>query len=230
MSKNNSALIIGASRGLGLAITRELLERGWKVTATVRGESRTGLHELVESHPGTLDIEHLEMTVPAQIEALKSRLSGSIFDLLFVNAGITHKRHQTIGEFSTEEFVNVMVTNALAPLRVLEHLTGNVRSGGTVGVMSSGRASITNNKEGEDEVYRASKAALNMLMQSFAIRQGQDHALFAMAPGWIQTDMGGSQATFTIAEVIHDLVDTILAQEGQRGLRYINRFGEIVPW
>jgi len=229
MSKNQ-ALIIGASRGLGLAIAHELLRRGWMVTATVRGAARTGLHVLADEFPGMLDIEHLEMTAPDQIGALKNTLAGRSFDLLFVNAGITHDKYRILGEFSTEEFVRIMVTNALAPVRVLEQLAGNVRDGGTVGVMSSGRASITNNKEGEDEVYRASKAALNMLMKSFAVRRGEKHALFVMAPGWIQTDMGGPQATFTVDEVIQDVVDTILAQKDHRGLRYVNRFGETVPW
>ena len=136
MSKNE-ALIIGASRGLGLAIAHELLRRGWNVTATVRGEARTGLHAMADDFPGMLGIEHLEMTVPDQIAALKNTLAGRSFDLLFVNAGITHDKYRILGEFSTEEFVQVMVTNALAPVRVLEQLTGNVRDGGTVGVIGS---------------------------------------------------------------------------------------------
>lgn len=230
MSKQKSALIIGASRGLGLAIVQELLERGWKVTGTVRDEKRTQVHALAEQHQEHLEIEHVDITETNQIAALKNRLSGRNFDLLFVNAGITNERYETIGEVSTEEFVHVMVTNSLSPMRVVEQFTENVRLGGTVGVMSSGQGSVADNEKGEFEVYRASKAALNMLMRSFAARRGTDYALLLLAPGWVKTDMGGSNAKFTIEEVIHDIVDTILAQEGRRGLQYLDRFGKTVRW
>jgi NAD(P)-dependent dehydrogenase (short-subunit alcohol dehydrogenase family) len=230
MSKPKSALIVGASRGLGFAIVRELLERGWKVTGTVRDEKRTQLQGLVELYREHLEIEHVDITESKQIAILKQRLSSKCFDLLFVNAGITNDRYETIGEVSTSDFVNVMVTNSLSTMRVIEQFTENVRTGGIVGVMSSGQGSVADNETGEFEVYRASKAALNTLMRSFAARRGQDHALLLLAPGWIKTDMGGQNAKFTIEEVIRDIVDTILAQEGKRGLRYVDRFGKTVRW
>lgn len=230
MSKQKSALIVGASRGLGLAITRELLARGWRVTGTVRDEKRTQLHVLVEQYQAYLEIEQIDITETNQIVALKNRLTGRSFDLLFVNAGITNDRYETIGEVSTEEFVHVMVTNSLSTMRVVEQFAENVRLGGTVGVMSSGQGSVADNEKGEFEVYRASKAALNTLMRSFAARRGKDHALLLLAPGWVKTDMGGPDAKFTMKEVIQDIVDTILAQEGRRGLQYLDRFGKTVRW
>ncbi|TWH46786.1 SDR family NAD(P)-dependent oxidoreductase [Sporomusa sp. KB1] len=230
MSKQKSALIIGASRGLGLAIVRELLERGWKVTGTVRDQKRTQLHALAEQYQEHLEIEHVDITETNQIAVLKNRLSSRSFDLLFVNAGITNDRYETIGEVPTEKFVHVMVINSLSTMRVVEQFTENVRLGGTVGVMSSGQGSVADNEKGEFEVYRASKAALNTLMRSFAARRGKDHALLLLAPGWVKTDMGGPNAKFTIEEIIHDIVDTILAQEGRRGLQYLDRFGKTVRW
>lgn len=230
MSKQKSALIVGASRGLGLAITRELLARGWRVTGTVRDEKRTQLYVLVEQYQAYLEIEQIDITETNQIVALKNRLTGRSFDLLFVNAGITNDRYETIGEVSTEEFVHVMVTNSLSTMRVVEQFAENVRLGGTVGVMSSGQGSVADNEKGEFEVYRASKAALNTLMRSFAARRGKDHALLLLAPGWVKTDMGGPDAKFTMKEVIQDIVDTILAQEGRRGLQYLDRFGKTVRW
>ena len=123
-----------------------------------------------------------------------------------------------------------MVTNALAPMRILERLTENVRPGGVVGVMSSGQGSIADNENGENDTYRASKAALNMMMRSFAVRQGKDRALLLLAPGWIKTDLGGPGARFTAEEAIGDIVDTIVAQEGKVGLRYLDRLGMPVRW
>ena len=96
--------------------------------------------------------------------------------------------------------------------------------------MSSGQGSIADNENGGNDVYRASKAALNMIMRSFAVRKGKNRALLLLAPGWIKTDMGGKEAKFTVEEVIGDIVDTIVAQEGKTGLRYLDRFGKPVRW
>lgn len=230
MAKQKTALIVGASRGLGLSNVQILLERGWKVTGTVRNEKRSQLHSLAEQYQEHLEVEHVDITETNQIAALKNRLIDRSFDLLFVNAGITNNRYETIGEVSTEEFVQVMVTNSLSTMRVVEQFVEIVRLGGIIGVMSSGQGSVADNEKGEFEVYRASKAALNMLMRSFAARRGKDYALLLLAPGWIKTDMGGPNAKFTIEEVIHDIVDTILAQEGRRGLQYLDRFGKAVRW
>jgi NAD(P)-dependent dehydrogenase (short-subunit alcohol dehydrogenase family) len=232
MSKIKTALIVGASRGLGFAIAEELLKRDWKVIGTVREGKRTKLHELAEKWTGKLRVQYLDMTIPTQIEGLKSNLIGESLDLLFVNAGVANDKgmQETIGEISTEEFVRVMVTNTLSPMRVLERLAENVRQGGVVGVMSSGQGSIADNENGGNDVYRASKAALNMIVRSFAVREGKDRALLLLAPGWIKTDMGGQEARFSVEEVIGDIVDTIVAQEGKAGLRYLDRFGKPIRW
>ena len=67
-----------------------------------------------------------------------------------------------------------MVTNALAPMRVIEALHDLVSPTGTIGIMSSGQGSVSNNTTGMREVYRGSKAALNMFMRSFAARHSKD--------------------------------------------------------
>jgi NAD(P)-dependent dehydrogenase (short-subunit alcohol dehydrogenase family) len=71
-----------------------------------------------------------------------------------------------------------MITNALSPMRVIETLANTVTATGLIGVMSSGQGSISNNQAGLRELYRGSKAALNMFMQGFAARQaGTSRAL-----------------------------------------------------
>jgi NAD(P)-dependent dehydrogenase (short-subunit alcohol dehydrogenase family) len=150
---------------------------------------------------------------------------------LFVNAGVTNDPAETIGEVTTEEFIRVMVTNALGPMRVLEAFHDVVADGGTIGVMTSGQGSITNNTSGLREVYRSSKAALNMLMRSFAARRAADrHPMVLMAPGWVRTEMGGPDARLTIEESIPSLVTTLLAAHGTPGLRYVDYLGRTVPW
>src|SRR5580692_8589437 len=129
-----TALIIGASRGLGLALAREWLQRGWTVIATVRGTGRTVLHETAETSNGRLVIEQLEMTDIASVRALRERLSGRELDLLFVNAAVANGAAEQVTRTSTEEFNRVMVTNALSPIRIIEELGDMVRPRGTIAI------------------------------------------------------------------------------------------------
>jgi len=77
---------------------------------------------------------------------------------------------------------------------------------GTIGIMSSGQGSITNNENGHYEIYRGSKTALNMFMRSFAARHAADpRTLLLLAPGWVRTDLGGPQARLSIEESIPNL-------------------------
>lgn len=225
-------LIVGASRGLGHAMAAEFVGRGWNVIGTVRDGGRTALHDLADGNPGRVTVETLDINDPAGIAALRARLAGTRLDMLFVNAGTTTEDQQTtIGEVSTEEFVRVMVTNALSPMRVIEALQDLIPADGLIGAMSSGQGSITNNERGMREVYRGSKAALNMFMRSFAAREGATpRAMVLMAPGWIRTDLGGPEAPFTMEDTVPMIVDVLIAQRGTPGLRYLDREGKTVPW
>ena len=231
LSLNKKLLLIGASRGLGFALAEEYLKRGWDVVATERGASPSRLHDLVEGYGGRLEIETVDIVHPDQVSALRARLASRKFDMLFVNAGVKNADHETIADVSTDEFVHVMVTNALSPMRVIEALQDLVLPDGTIGIMSSGQGSVANNESGHFEVYRGSKAALNMFMRSFAARHADDsRTLLLMAPGWVKTDMGGSEARLTIEESIPNLVNTMDAQAGKAGLRYLDYLGKRVPW
>ena len=227
----STALIIGASRGLGLGLARAYLDRGWNVVATVRGDRPTGLHALLDAAGGRLGIEQLDINEAAQVRVLRERLSARRFDVLFVNAGVIDDRAQTIGEVSTDEFVRVMVTNALSPMRVVEALQDLVPPTGTIAVMSSGLGSVAGNESGGYEVYRGSKAALNTLMRSFAARHANDpRSLVIMAPGWVRTDMGGPEAGLDVETSAAGMFDTLSAQAGHPGLRYLDYQGKTVRW
>jgi NAD(P)-dependent dehydrogenase (short-subunit alcohol dehydrogenase family) len=230
-SKKGTVLLIGASRGLGLAIAAEYVERGSHVVATVRGPRRTALHDLQDRVGDRLEIEHVDIDAPDQVEALRDRLCSRRFDLLFVNAGVTNGRDEIPADVSTEEFTRLMVTNALSPMRVVETLGDLVDPHGTIGIMSSGQGSVANNERGGFEIYRASKSALNQLMRSYAARHRDDpRALLLMAPGWVQTELGGPGARLTVDESIPGLVSTIDAQRGQAGLQFLDYQGETVAW
>lgn len=226
-------LLIGASRGLGHAMAAKFLKKGWNVVGTVRGGgTRTLLHDLADEYAGRVGIEMLDIREPDQIAALRDRLSGRMFDMLFVNAGTTNPDPtQTIGEVSTEDFVQLMITNSLSPMRVIESLESNVSPTGLIGAMSSGQGSIGNNESGQREVYRGCKAALNMFMRSFAARQaGKSRAMVLMAPGWVRTALGGPEGRLSIEESVPKLVDVLLAKHGKPGLDYLDYLGRTVPW
>ncbi len=223
-----TALIIGASRGLGLALAEEYLKRGWAVTATVRGEKPTPLHAIANP---ALTIEHVDINDEPGVAALKQRLQGQTFDLLFVNAGVSNGHGERLVDTTTEAFIRVMVTNALSPMRVVNALEPLVPPTGTIAVMSSGLGSVANNDRGGWEIYRASKASLNTLMRSFAAtRAGDPRTLLTLAPGWVRTDMGGPNAALSIEESIPNLVNVITNQSGKPGLQYLNYEGLTLPW
>jgi NAD(P)-dependent dehydrogenase (short-subunit alcohol dehydrogenase family) len=231
ISSDKKLLLIGASRGLGFALAEEYLKRGWDVVATERLRSTSKLHTLLGVFGGQLEIETVDVVYPDQVAARRARLASRKFDVLFVNAGVKNDDRETIADVSTGEFVRVMVTNALSPMRVVETLQDLVLPAGMIGIMSSGQGSIANNENGNYEVYRGSKAALNMFMRSFAARHAEDRrTLLLMAPGWVRTDMGGPQGRLSIEESIPNLVNTMEAQSGKPGLQYLDYLGRRVPW
>ena len=227
-----TALVVGASRGLGHGMVAEFLNRGWSVIGTVRDTTaRTPLHDLADRADGRVSIEHLDINEPDHLTPLHERLAQRRLDVLFVNAGTTNNEQTPIGAVPTADFVDVMITNALSPMRVIEALEDLVSPTGLIGAMSSGQGSITNNTTAGREVYRGSKAALNMFLRSFAARQaGTQRAFVLLAPGWIRTELGGTNAPFTIEESVPLLVDVLLSRLATPGLAYLDRSGRTVPW
>ncbi len=219
-----TALIIGASRGLGLGLAREYLDRGWRVIATSRGPS-----DLDALACDRLQIEPLDVTREDQTARLSERLRGRSLDLLFVNAGVNNSRTETMAEVSTDEFVRVMVTNTLAPLRLLDAFADTVGHAGVLAVMSSGLGSVGNNTSGGYEVYRASKAALNIAVRSFAARH-PNATVLTFAPGWVRTDMGGDDASLDVGTSVRGLADVIASRAGRPGHAYLDYKGAAVPW
>ncbi|GAB0117834.1 SDR family NAD(P)-dependent oxidoreductase [Acidisoma sp. 7E03] len=222
-------LILGASRGLGLALTETFLGRGWQVIATQRTPSRD-LDALAGRYPARLEIETVDIAEAEAVQALHGRLEGRRLDVLFVNAGIARAIEATPQSIDERDFLDMMLVNALSPVRAAEILRDLLPQDGTIAIMTSELGSIAQAGDGW-QLYSSSKAALNMLMKKYASRYRADgHALLLLAPGWVRTEMGGSDAALSIEESIPFVVDTVEANRGKPGLRYLDRFNKPIPW
>ncbi len=223
------ALIIGASRGLGLGLARQFLARGGEVVATRRGES-AGLEEAHHAHPKTLRLERVDIDRPEQVAALAGRLAGETFDFLFVNAGVSSPPEVPLAKVADAEITRVLFTNAINPVRTAEALSGLVAEGGTIGFMTSVLGSIAQCNGGY-ELYRVSKAALNMAAKCFAAHEAnQGRTILLLHPGWVRTDMGGPQAPLDVETSTKGLAETITRHHGKGGVAYLDYQGETLPW
>ncbi|MRI53957.1 SDR family NAD(P)-dependent oxidoreductase [Methylobacterium sp. DB1607] len=221
------ALIIGASRGLGLGLTETFLRRGWRVTATRRG-SAPGLERL--SAQGAR-VETTDIDDDASVAALRDRLDCETFDLIFVVAGILGESDRPLHAVPRAVHAQVFLTNAVSPILFAEAFHDRLVSGGTIAFMSSGLGSVGLNTDGGWENYRASKAALNTNARSFAARHAaRDFGVLLLHPGWVATDMGGEGADLDVATSAAGLADVIEARAGRTDLAFLDYRGETLPW
>lgn len=228
------ALIVGANRGLGLGLVRELLGRGFDIIATVRDVGKaTDLAAVAAANPGRVRIETLNLNDTTALDGFAPKLAGQMLDVLFVNAGVSGPAHKDGMQATIEETGALMFTNAVAPVRLARHLLGNVRENtGVIAFMSSVMGSVADNLAGSSELYRASKAALNSMTRGFynAGLGGRKITVLSLHPGWVRTDMGGASAPVSIEESVKGLADVLLAQRGAHAHKFLDYRGETISW
>jgi len=221
----STALIIGASRGIGLELARQYKADGWRVIATARTEA--DCKRLAEMHAHTYQ---LDVTNADSIAALGWNLDGEVLDVAFLNAGQFGPRHD---DFPTEEeFDTVMHTNVLAAMRLLPIITPMACSvRGKVAVMSSIMGSIGQRGGSNATLYRASKAALNSVLVDTAIKFGlQGATCIAFHPGWVKTDMGGEGAELEVDVSVAGLRATLARVGTEANGTFLNYDGTPIPW
>ena len=225
-----SAIIIGASRGLGLGLAQEFAARGWQVTATARGPAPE-LEAAASASGGKIAIAKVDIDHPDSIAELDSALGDARFDLVFVNAGVTGPRHGSTDKVTPDEIAALMITNAIAPIRVARTLLPRVADGGTVALMTSILGSVALNTHGTMDLYRASKAALNTLTRSFWANDVKDRdlTLLSLHPGWVKTAMGGDGADLDVATSVAGLANVVEARHG-KAHRYLDYTGKELAW
>jgi NAD(P)-dependent dehydrogenase (short-subunit alcohol dehydrogenase family) len=225
----HTIFLAGASRGLGLGLAREFLGRGWNVIATARTLGKAeALQQLAQANPGRLDIETLDVADPESVKALARAVDGRTIDVLFVVAGISMQGDTPLKDVPAAQIGLEFVTNATAPIVLAETLLGQISPGGTIVLMTSILGSLASNAGGGMDIYRASKAALNMMAMNFSLRH-KDRPVRLMHPGWVRTDMGGANAPVDIATSARGMADVII-HDTRPGLAYLDYQGQKLPW
>src|SRR5260370_29440509 len=119
MADPRLALVVGASRGLGLGLAAELQRRGWNVVATVRDEAgERRLQALAGKRGGEIRVEQVDINDDAAVAALRRRLDDKTFDPVFVNAGIAPAGRDDAAHATRDEAAEIFLTNAVAPIRL----------------------------------------------------------------------------------------------------------------
>ncbi|HVZ07245.1 SDR family oxidoreductase [Rhodopila sp.] len=237
MAEHRLALVVGANRGIGLGVVKAFLARGWDVIATARKPAEAiALNALASGSPGRVTVAALELNDPASLDGFAAAfdngaLAGKVLDIALINAGVAGPAHRSASQATEAETGALMMTNAIAPIRLARAVAPRVRAGtGVIAFTSSVMGSVALNPGGH-ELYRASKAALNSLTRGlYAEVSGRKLTVLSLHPGWVRTDMGGPGAAVSVEDSARGMVDVMLAQQGRHHHVYLDYQGKEIAW
>ena len=223
-----TALIIGASRGIGMEFTRQYLDAGWRVFGTFRSEEdRIRLRDM-GAH--TLKLDVLD---PGDLAGMSWQLDDEHIDVLVMNAGVYGPRTSVVQKPPTqEEFDQVMRTNVLAAMRLMPLVRPLLsRTRGTLAFVSSRMGSITEAGAGYGMLYRVSKAAVNMLAKLAHVDLSPSGVrVVTLHPGWVRTDMGGPNADVDTAHSVAGMRGVIADPRAYASGGFFDYRGQALPW
>lgn len=239
-----TVLITGANRGIGLALVEIYIAQKAKIIATCRNPKDVKeLHDLQKNYKD-LSIESLEVTENASRKALAEKLGNTPIDILINNAGIysgvgtqidarTKDPSQALGTIDPEDWMKVLKTNSISPVMMTQELLANLENGTAkkVIMISSTMGSIENMSRPNDIAYRTSKTALNAATKNIAVHlQLKGYTVVAISPGWARTRMGSDQATISATESAEKLASTITKLTTKQTGSFIDLNNEVLPW
>jgi NAD(P)-dependent dehydrogenase (short-subunit alcohol dehydrogenase family) len=183
-------VITGCDTGLGVEFARQYAAEGHKVYATCLSPETA---QETRAIAGDVEVQKLDMTDHAGIEAFAASLGGRPVDILLNNAGIG-RPHPPFGETDYANWRRILETNLIGPMKLVETLVENVAVSELkmMAFVSSRMGSIALNQSGGSYAYRSSKAGLNMVVKGLAVDLAPRHiSVIALHPGWAATEPGG---------------------------------------
>lgn len=220
-----TALIIGASRGIGHELVKQYLADGWRVIATARKAEDCAALGALGAEPHQLDVTNVEACA-----GIGWKLDGEELNVAILNAGVYGPRHD--GFPLQTDFDSVMHTNVLAAMRLLPIIAPMVGAArGKLAVLSSKMGSLSERNSASGSLYRASKAALNSVLIDTALVFGKQGATcVAFHPGWVRTEMGGEGADISVEESAGGIRATLAALPASERAVYRNYDGSEIGW
>lgn len=228
-----NVLITGANRGIGLELARQYLARGARVFAAARNPAKaTELAALAAAHE-RLTLVKLDVTDEGDCDALAQVLGDEPLDILINNAGIIGPQPQSTLAMDFGGFAATLEVNTIAPLRVVHALLDRLKAAGNAKIItvSSRMGSFTATSQTDRIAYRASKAAVNMVMRGLA-RDLRDTgiAVAVVHPGWVRSDMGGAGADISPKTSASGLISVIDALTLANTGCFLNWNGQEISW
>lgn len=236
-----SVLITGANRGLGLEFARQYAEDGWRVLAMCRDPANAdALKQTTAGAAGGATIHALDVEDFASIDRVADTLSGEPIDVLINNAGIMEQRGAyPIGKLDYAFWEREFRVNTFAPAKMaqsfVEHVARSERR--CIVTLTSGLASLELDAPGKPippgdlTMYRATKAAANMLMRNLAADlRGRGIVAVAINPGHTRTAMGGPTAPLLPEQSIRGVRAVIDKLDASHSGRFYLHNGQELPW
>ncbi|RDX45929.1 NAD(P)-binding protein [Lentinus brumalis] len=230
-------LITGANRGIGLEMVKQLLQSPSNiVVAASRNPAKaTELQGLAEKANGKLHLVILDVTDKESINKAAKEVAGFLggkgIDYLINNAGVILGGEDTAFSLDVDILTKTFVTNVAGPAYVTQAFIGLVEKSEkkTVVNISSTVGSIGSDFGAIGASYAISKAALNMLTYKEA-KEKPEITVISMCPGWLQTDMGGPNASHPVSVGVEGVLKTILSLKPENSGQFFNFQGQHVPW
>lgn len=233
-SFDKSIFITGANRGMGLGYVKHYLKKGFPVIATAKNLAKAPeLLLLQKKLPNKLGLLKLDVTKESAIEKLVSELNSkkATITLVLNNAGISMS--EEFDQWTMASFENHFRVNTIGPALISQAITPFMLEGAKLIQISSGMGSLAwkVNPENGLDAYAASKCALHSITVRLAEKlKSKKIGVFAINPGWVQTDMGGQEAPSTVDEAIADMTKTIEKLTIEQTGSFISEKGEAIPW
>lgn len=252
-----TVLITGSNRGIGLEFTRQYAERGWQVIATCRHPETASDLQAIAARHDNVTIDRLDITDHDGVEALAEKYAMRAIDVLLNNAALLGSRgDQALGNMDFDLFARILAVNTMGTLKVTESFRPHVAASGQKKIITLGSAagSIEMIRPPPDfYAYRASKAALHLLMKNVALDLAGEGILVGLInPGLVDTrgfaDIGpddpvpddykqvvellrsGVLTLSTPEEAVDKMIGQIDSLTSEQSGRFIDADGQAMPW